>query len=970
MSERNKISLGANKPLVLDNHDKFWMVTFGEVDVYYVNINAKGDYTSKLTHLYSAKKGELLFSLLTAPVQNGMKLLAVSADAKLLELNKNELLVVDHTFLKFHINKWILKLIDKLYQENIPRVYTGLVENTEISLKEDEIVYPAKGLIWCTVIEGELSKYADASNQNSEAAYSYPIPVSNKLWAKGLGKEVKIKVLDTKEVLKDEIFFMLALNDVQAHFYNRILQNHEYLVTQEKERIVSKIQTDGEKLTATLQQLGGIVTSDSTKKEGTFSKAFEEYDNPILSACQQIGNTCGFDFVAPKYMESYDDSMTNQLFAIGQASNVRIRKVILRGTWWKEENGHMLAFSKEDKKPIALIQKDAKSYVFRDVETKQEEVVTNDFAESLEPIAYMFFFAFDTKMTSLTKIMNFAIQGVKKDAKFLILAAFAGSLLGLIVPILSGVMFDDVIPTADRSLLFEVFGIMLVIGIVTALLQLIQGVLQLRVETKSNVNLQGGLMDHLLRLPVSFYKKYTAGDLTNRALSINAIRQILSNTVMTAVLSGAFSIVNLGLLFYYDASLAWIGVGLALLAVVFIAGIGWLKLKYDREISDDQGEIQGFLFEFLSGITKIRITGAEKRIFTLWANKFAKLKKLAFRSGSYQNFIEVFNGSYSLFTNIFFFSFIYYAFTTATTNVGLISVGAFMAFISAFNQFLNDALRMSMSLISSLNIVTLYERVKPILEEIPESSEHSIDPGELSGAIELNSVSFRYDEEQPLVLKDISLKINPGEMVAFIGPSGSGKSTVMRILLGFEEPELGSVYYDGNAFDSMNKDLVRQQIGVVLQNGALMSGSIYKNIVGNSELSLEDAWEAARMAGMEEDIKNMPMEMYTVVSEGAGTFSGGQRQRLMIARAIAHKPRLLFMDEATSALDNRTQNIVSESLDNLQATRIVIAHRLSTIINADRIYVMDKGEIVESGTYNELIERDGLFSKLAKRQIA
>ena len=293
-----------------------------------------------------------------------------------------------------------------------------------------------------------------------------------------------------------------------------------------------------------------------------------------------------------------------------------------------------------------------------------------------------------------------------------------------------------------------------------------------------------------------------------------------------------------------------------------------------------------------------------------------------------------------------------------------------MAFISAFNQFLNDALRMSMSLISSLNIVTLYERVKPILEEIPESSEHSIDPGELSGAIELNSVSFRYDEEQPLVLKDISLKINPGEMVAFIGPSGSGKSTVMRILLGFEEPELGSVYYDGNAFDSMNKDLVRQQIGVVLQNGALMSGSIYKNIVGNSELSLEDAWEAARMAGMEEDIKNMPMEMYTVVSEGAGTFSGGQRQRLMIARAIAHKPRLLFMDEATSALDNRTQNIVSESLDNLQATRIVIAHRLSTIINADRIYVMDKGEIVESGTYNELIERDGLFSKLAKRQIA
>lgn len=971
MFERKKIVLGVNRPLVLENHEKFWMVIAGEIDIYYVNIAKDGNYTSQLTHLYRAGKGELLFSLLTSDVKGGMKLLAVSSEAKLLELNRNELLVVDHTFLKFHINKWILKLGDKLFKENIPRIYTGLGEDSEVLLNEGEIAYPTKGLVWCITMEGDISKYADSISHNSVTKYSYPFPVSNKLWIKSLDKEVKIKVLDTKEVLKDEIFFMLALNDIQDHFYMRILENYEHLKNQEKNRIIAKIQTDGEKLNATLQELGGIVSNDTSNKKSTFPALNVSYSNPILAACQQIGETVGFDFVAPKYMESYDDTMTNQLFAIGQASNVRIRKVILRGTWWKEENGHMLAFSKEGKKPIALIQKNAKLYVFRDVETQKEEILTKDFAETLEPIAYMFFFAFDSKMTSLKKIMNFAIQGVKSDAKYLILAAFAGSLLGLLVPILSGIMFDDVIPTADRGMLFEVFGIMLIIGIVTALLQLTQGVLQLRVETKSNVNLQGGLMDHLLRLPVSFYKKFTAGDLTNRVLSINAIRQILSNTVMTAVLSGAFSIVNLGLLFYYDSGLAWIGVGLAAVAIIFIASIGWLKLKYDRDISDTQGDIQGFLFEFLSGITKIRITGAEKRIFTLWATKFSNLKKLAFRSGSYQNFIEVFNGSYPLFTNIFFFSFIYYTFTTATTaNVGLISVGAFMAFISAFNQFLNDSLRMSMSLISSLNIITLYERAKPILEEIPESSEHSTDPGELGGEIELNSISFRYNEDQPLVLKDISLKIKSGEMVAFIGPSGSGKSTIMRILLGFEEPELGSVYYDGNAFDSMNKDLVRQQIGVVLQNGALMSGSIYKNIVGNSELSLDEAWEAARMAGMEEDIKQMPMEMHTMVSEGAGTFSGGQKQRLMIARAIAHKPRLLFMDEATSALDNRTQNIVSESLDNLQATRIVIAHRLSTIINADRIYVMDKGTIVESGTYKELIGQKGLFSKLARRQIA
>ena len=436
-------------------------------------------------------------------------------------------------------------------------------------------------------------------------------------------------------------------------------------------------------------------------------------------------------------------------------------------------------------------------------------------------------------------------------------------------------MYDEVVPTADRSLHIEVFAILITIALVRAGLQLMQGVLQLRVESKSSINLQAGMMDHMLRLPVTFYKKYTAGDLTNRVLSINAIRQILSSTLMTAVLSGAFSSVNLILLFYYDTGLAWVGVGLGLIAAAFIGTIGFLKLKYDRQVSTYQGEIQGLLFEFLSGITKIRITGGERRIFALWAGKFSILKKLGFNSGTYQNFVETFNASYPLLTSIFFFSFLYYVVSNADAVTGMLSVGIFMAFITSFNQFLNDSLRLSMALITSLNVITLYERVKPILSEETESAEQSIDPGELAGEIEMNSVSFRYKDDQPLVLNNVTFKIKAGEMVAFVGASGSGKSTIMRLLLGFEQAEAGSIYYDENSFDLMNRELVRRQIGVVLQNGALMSGSIFQNIIGNSELTLDDAWEAARMAGMEEDIKHMPMEMHTVVSEGAGTFSGG-----------------------------------------------------------------------------------------------
>ena len=970
MFENKKIKLEENQSIVLREFDRFWMITAGEIDVFYAAVDENGEYLSALKYLYSAKSGELLFSLMTSENKDdNYKLIAVSKGASIVAINKNKLLDIEHLFLKSMIDKWILKTAHRIQQVNSPRIYTTIEESKEtIAIKKDAIAFPAKGVLWSSLIKGECSLYAEDRILTSESEVNYPIAISNSLWLKGLTNDTEIKVFSTKDVLKDEIDFMRSLNNLQDYLYAKLLKNNALEIEEEKNRIKEKVSSEASNLSSTLEQLKTIVVGKKNKSFGLSSN--KNLDNDLFATCQLIGDSVGFQFEAPKFMESYKNSTTNQLYAIAQSSKVRVRKIILRGSWWKEENGHLIAFYKEDKRPVALIQNTPNSYLLKDVSTGEELKIDYKIAEQLEPICYMLFYGFNDTMTSVRKIGKFAVQGIKKDSKYLIIAAFAGSLIGLLVPILSGVMFDDVIPTADKSLHFEVFAIMLMLGLVTAGLQLVQGVLQLRVESKSSINLQAGVMDHLLRLPVTFYKKFSAGDLTNRALSINGIRQILSSTVMTAVLSGAFSFVNLGLLFYYQSSLAWIGVGLAVLAVAFMTIIGFMKLKYDRQISDIQGELQGFLFEFLSGITKIRITGGERRIFTLWGSKFSKLKQLGFSSGSYQNFVEVFNSSYPLFTSIFFFAFIYYTVSNASAVGAMISVGAFMAFISAFNQFLRDCLKMSMALITSLNIITLYERVKPILEEIPESSEQSTDPGELVGDIEMNSVSFRYHEDQPLILNNLSFKINQGEMVAFVGTSGSGKSTIMRLLLGFEEPEAGSIYYDGDAYDSMNKDLVRRQIGVVLQNGALMSGSIYKNIVGNSELTLEDAWEAARMAGMKEDIKQMPMEMHTMISEGAGTFSGGQRQRLMIARAIVHKPRLLFMDEATNALDNKTKNIVSESLDKLQATRIVIAHRLSTVKNADRIYVLDKGAIVESGSFEELMEKKGVFANLAKRQIA
>lgn len=970
MSSKEKIYIGVENPLILNDSEKFWMILSGEVNVFYTKVGEDGEYLMPLKHLYSAKKGEILFSLLPKNCPEDARLVVVSSYATLMAIEKFALLDMDHFFLKSMIDKWILKTSSVFNNANSPRVYTAIDEFTTVKLEKDAIAFPSSGINWIHLLKGDIDVYSESTPIPYKKYPYFLAPVSNKLWIKAASDDTEIEVLSTREVLlKDDVYFMLSLSKLEAYFFaqlNKIIEAHK---CEESNHFAEKLVIEEESLKNTLEKIKSIVSGNG-EAPTTFVNNQSKKQSVLFSTCQLIGDQLGFKLEEPKHIDSYQNSLTNQLYVIAKSSKLRIRRVILRDVWWKEENGHLLAFTKKEKTPVALIQKNSQTYVLKDLSTGTETLVTYEVAETLEPMAYMFFSGFDGKMTSIKKVIRFAIKGVEKDAKVLILAAFAGSLIGLLVPILSGMMYDDVIPTADRSLHLEVFAIMIIIGLVTAGLQLVQGVLQLRLESKSSINLQAGVMDHMLRLPVTFYKKYSAGDLTNRVLSINAIRQIVSSTLMTAVLSGAFSFVNLILLFYYDSKLAWVGVGLGVIAAAFMISMGWLKLKYDREISKYQGDIQGFLFEFLSGITKIRITGGERRVFTLWADKFSKLKRLGFMSGSYQNFVETFNASYPLLTSIFFFSFLYYTVLNSDAATSMLTVGAFMAFITSFNQFLSDSLRLSMALITSLNVVTLYERVKPILEEETESAEQSIDPGELAGEIEMNSVSFRYNPEQPLVLNDVSFKIKPGEMVAFVGASGCGKSTIMRLLLGFEKPETGSIYYDGDSFDSMNKELVRRQIGVVLQNGSLMSGSIYQNIVGNSELSLDDAWEAARMAGMEEDIKQMPMEMHTVVSEGAGTFSGGQRQRLMIARAIVHKPRLLFMDEATSALDNRTQNIVSQSLDKLQATRIIIAHRLSTIKNADRIYVMDKGTIVESGTYDELMEKDALFAQLAKRQIA
>ena len=535
--------------------------------------------------------------------------------------------------------------------------------------------------------------------------------------------------------------------------------------------------------------------------------------------------------------------------------------------------------------------------------------------------------------------------------------------LGMVTPLATGALFNGVIPDADVGQLVQLTMVLAVCALTAALFLIVRGVAMMRIEARMGAAIQSAVWQRLLSLPMPFFRQYAAGDLAVRAMGIDEIRRTLSGTVLNALFTSIFSVFNYALLFSYDVALALRATLLIAIALAATLLAGVLQLHSQRDAAGLRSRTSGVVLQLLSGVAKLKTVGAEMQAFAVWARLFGAQRDAQFRSRQIGNALTAFNVAFPVVASLAIF-------TVAGRQAQALSTGDFLAFIAAFNLCLIAMLSTSTAVIGALGTIPMYEQAKSILLAAPEVNPAKTDPGVLRGGIELRHVAFRYRADGPAVLRDVSVHVEPGEFVAFVGPSGSGKSTILRLLLGFESPEAGALFFDDQDLAGLDVQAVRRQMGVVLQSGRLTAGDLFTNIAGSSNATLDDAWEAARSAGLEDDIRRMPMGMHTVVSEGGGTLSGGQRQRLMIARAIVNRPRILLFDEATSALDNRTQEIVSRSLDRLHATRIVIAHRLSTIVRADRICVIHGGQVAEQGRYEELIARDGLFAALAKRQLA
>lgn len=681
----------------------------------------------------------------------------------------------------------------------------------------------------------------------------------------------------------------------------------------------------------------------------------------LWAACQRVGQAAGITVVKPT-SNPLQATIRNLLLQIANISQFRIRKVLLSGAWWEKDNGPLLVFDKVNFTPMALIPSKGREYHLIDPVTGKKQLLTPALANTLAPEAFCFYRTFPNTVLTVRSLLNFALRGQKQDILYLLFMQCCIGLVGLFVPIATGYILDTAVPEANLSILWQfIFGLSAA-AFASFAFNFMLTLTMIRLRFKINQATQAAVWDRLLRLPVSFFRNYNPGDLTMRASGVDAIQQEITDTTLQTLLGGIFSILTLILMFYYSPLLALFSIGMLIILVVITVVSSIIQLRFQRPILYLQGKLAALTFQFFTSISKLRVSNSESRAFALWADQFAQKTRLFFQASVWEIRFTIVQTLFSTFILLILYLLV-------GKKIAHINFGNFISFNAAFGQFFAATMALAGSLIASINLIPLYERIKPILTTLPELEKEGIEPEELTGRIEIKQVSFRYLPETPLVLEDTNIQINPGEFIAFAGATGSGKSTIIRLLLGFEAPTSGAISYDGENLVKLNIRAVREQLGVVLQNSTLVAGTIFENIVGSRPLAIEDAWEAAKQAGLAADIEAMPMGMHTLVTEGGKTLSMGQRQRLMIARALVSSPRILFLDEATSALDNPTQAEIMSHLEKLNITRVMVAHRLSTVVNATRIYVLENGHIVQHGTYKELITQAGPFADLVKRQL-
>ncbi|GAA1119553.1 NHLP bacteriocin export ABC transporter permease/ATPase subunit [Kitasatospora arboriphila] len=835
-----------------------------------------------------------------------------------------------------------------------PRDFTPLATDGPTALKKGQALRSVDGVQWVCVEEGGVDLPGDTAGDDTAALGPGAwVCLTERDWLVAPGPAT-VRARSSRELLDRGVLWerlVVHCGRLLAAVDRRI----EARRTAETELIAARRERDAGTLAHSARGFETVVRDTSSR----LRIADAAGDPPTLAATRLVAAQQGFTVRPPVAGNGHDRNL-DDLQAIALASGVRTRSVRLDGRWWRQDLGPMVGYRKTGR-AVALLPVGGR-YVLADQGTVTP--LTPALAAELQNKATVLYRPLPASVRSVGGLLRFGLRNNRRDLWMFSLMAALVAVVGLLVPVMTGEVLGTFVAHAQRNLITE--GAVVVIGsaMAVAALSVVQNIAVLRIESRSTAAMQVGVWTRLLSLPASFFSSYSTGELGTTVLGVSAAQETLSGMMTTATLGLFTGLANLVLVYFYDLRLAGLATALVLVGVGFGLVAGRVEVRWQRKLYAHEQAMSSRVFQLLTAVPKLRVTAAEDRVFGVWAGEFGRGRGLAAYSRRVQNAVTTFNAGFPLVCSVVVFGVI------AGPLDGSVPVPVFLSFFTAFNLLIASSLQFTSAAVTAMGVVPMLERLRPILEARPEVDDSKADPGDLSGRIGLSHVTFRYGQDGPAALQDVTLGIEPGEFVAIVGPSGSGKSTVLRLLLGFEKPESGTVLYDGQDLGELEVSAVRRQCGVVLQHGALLAGDIKANIVGSTNHTLDDAWAAAEMAGIDKDIAAMPMGMNTVLSEGTSTLSGGQRQRLMIARALVSRPRIVFFDEATSALDNPTQRLVTESTRRLNATRVVIAHRLSTVAEADRIIVMDQGRVVQQGRYEELLaDRDGLFARLASRQM-
>ncbi|MEF2232008.1 MAG: NHLP bacteriocin export ABC transporter permease/ATPase subunit [Pseudodesulfovibrio sp.] len=937
--------LDAATPLSLAGSGAAWLVDSGRVDVFLV---AGGAASAERTPCYSVEAGHPFFG---HPEARGAALLAVGTPGTtVLRLERNALDGLAPEPLARLIDLHLDALAESLARDiaTVPEGTAVLAPAGRTELARLAVAKAGERTVWLRHETG-ATLFMGMEELTPETGW-FPVPPA--AWVQAL-TDAAVEQSSTLEMVRRSDRWTL-FERAQTAALGCLSLSAAFASADRLAALRDKSAADVRVTRNGLLRLASILDNHIVPP------APHDTDDALASACALAARAIGAD------LDGLEGPLCGRTVEeVAESGNLRARRVLLRGKWYREDGGPLVGFTAGERRPVALLPTSPRAYAAHDPKSGSVAPVTRTNADSFEPDAYSLYRPLPSRKLTLGDIPLFGLHGSWRGLAQVGALGAAIGVIGLITPLLTRTIFNDIIPGAERGRLLQVVAILLGFTATSLLFEVAKSIAMLRVKMRTDHNLETAIWARLLRMPANFFRKFTAGDLAQRAMALNTVQQKLSGASLNSLFSAFFSLIYLVQLFYFDTKLALLALLIVLVSAMATAVVSFIQIRYSRRAVELAGRISGQTLQFISGVSKLRAGGAEDRALMLWAERFAEQRRVSYQIGAVGNGFAAFNSLFGIVGSaLIFMGVIYFE------RENDMDMGTFMAFWAAFGGMQSGILSLVGGITNVFQAIPHFERLRPILEEAPENAEAKGDPGEIRGNIEISGVSFRYGDDGPQILANVSFRIRPGQFVALTGPSGSGKTTLLRLLLGFEKPQTGAILYENQDLAQLDAAKVRRQMGVVLQNGGLMPGDIFTNIIGASTLTLDDAWRAAEMAGFAEDIRAMPMGMHTVISEGAGTLSGGQKQRLIIARALARNPSVLLFDEATSALDNRTQDIVTQSLNGLPVTRVVIAHRLSTIQDADMILVLKDGRIVETGNYGELMAAGGVFHDLASRQMS